>query len=173
MPKPEFARDLHFPDLDALLDDAREIARQPDAPTRGNWTPAQTIWHVARFVQFSVEGYPFSVSPLFKILGRLMKKSMTTKRMKPGVNLPTKVAAAVVPDPETSMGDAIDLMEHWIGEARSRGFLPTNPMLGPMTRGQWVGLHCRHAEMHFGLIELDPAPASKDQAVGETPGATG
>lgn len=159
MPKPELARDLHFPDLDALLADARAIAAQPNVTTRGNWTAAQTVWHVAKFVQLSVDGYTFKVSPVFKLLGRLMKKQMTTKRMKPGITLPGNVASVVVPKPGTTMPEAIGLLEHWIEQEKSRGFLPANPMLGPMTRDQWVGLHCRHAEMHFGLIELKPTQA--------------
>ena len=42
----------------------------------------------------------------------------------------------------------------WVGKAKEQGFLPANPAFGKMDRQQWVDLHCRHAELHFGLIEL-------------------
>ena len=158
MAKAEIARDLHFDTLDDLLAEAKRIAEQPDAPTRGSWSASQNIWHVARYLQASVEGYPFQVPWFMKIVGPLMKKRMITKTMSSGYNAPKQVGKAMEPqniDPSlTAMGPAIELLEIWVGKAKAEGFLPRNPAFGKMDRQQWIDLHCRHAELHFGLVEL-------------------
>ena len=158
MTKPQPARVLRFDTLDQVLADAKKIAEHPDAPTRGNWSASQNIWHVARYLQASVEGYPFQVPWWMKLVGPLMKKSMTTKAMSSGYNAPKAVAIEMEPqniDPAlTAMGPALALLEEWVGKAKDQGFIPRNPAFGPMTTEQWVGLHCRHAEMHFGMIDL-------------------
>lgn len=158
MPKAQIARNLHFDTLDDLLADARRIAQQPDAPTRGSWSASQNIWHVARYLQASVEGYPFAVPWYLKLIGPLMKKRMITKTMSPGYTTPRKVSHEMEPqnvDPTlTTMDQAIQLLETWAGKANEQGFIERNPAFGPMDRQQWVDLHCRHAELHFGLVEL-------------------
>lgn len=158
MPKVEPARTLHFDSLEALLADARAIADHPSPRTRGSWSASQNIWHVARYLQASVEGYPFQVPLLFKLIGPLMKKRMITKTMSAGYNAPKQVGKAMEPqniDPAlTAMEPALALLETWIAKANDQGFIPRNPAFGTMDRQQWVDLHCRHAELHFGLVEL-------------------
>jgi len=158
MPKPTLARTLHFEALDDLLAEAKRIAARPDAPTRGNWSPAQNIWHVARYIQASVEGYPFT-SPLWmRLLGPLLKRRMISKPMATGFNAPANVKRHMEPTGnaagEVTMDTAIALMQAQVDAAKAKGFIPANPVFGKMTKDQWVALHCRHAEMHFGLIEL-------------------
>lgn len=154
MPKPTIARTLRFETLDDVLAEARKIAAQPDAPSRGNWTPAQNLWHVGRFLQAGIEGFPAKVPFLFKLLGPLFKNRALTKGFNPGIKLPQQAAVHMVAPASTTMDEGIGMIETWIAKAKADGFLPTNPMLGKMTTDQWVALHCRHAEMHFGLIEL-------------------
>lgn len=158
MAKAELARTLRFDSLDEVLAEARKIAEQPDAPTRGRWSASENIWHVARYLQASVEGYPFKVPILFKVIGPLMKNRMTTKTMSPGYNSPKAIASEMEPqniDPGlTQMDPAVALLDEWVGQANAQGFIPRNPAFGKMNTRQWVALHCRHAELHFGLIEI-------------------
>ena len=58
-----------------------------------------------------------------------------------------------VSEEQTAMGPAIEKLEQWVGKANDQGFIPANPVFGKMSTQQWVDLHCRHAELHFGLIE--------------------
>lgn len=159
MTKPDPARQLHFDSLDDLLDDARRIAVHPDAPTRGAWSASQNVWHVARYLQASVEGYPFTVAWWMKLIGPFMKNRVISKAMPPGFKAPQYVAAHMEPqsvsEEQTAMPQALALLEHWVGQAKERGYIPANPVFGRMTAQQWEALHCRHAELHFGLIELE------------------
>ncbi|MBX2851275.1 MAG: DUF1569 domain-containing protein [Phycisphaeraceae bacterium] len=154
MSKPTLARELHLATLDDLLAEAKRIAAQPDATSRGAWTPAQNIWHVGRFIKAGVEGYPAKVPLILKIIGPLMKKRFTTKGFSPGIKLPSQAADHMVAPADTTIEQAMDMFETAMQGAKDKGFLPRNPMMGKMTQQQWVDLHCRHAEMHFGLIEL-------------------
>ena len=158
MTKPTLARELNFKTLDDILADAKRIAEHPDASSRGNWTPSQNIWHVARYIQASVQGYPFSVPWYFKLIGPLMKKRMTTKTMPWGFKTAPEVAKQMEPQSfppeETAIGPAMQKLEEWVGKAKAQGFIATNPVFGKLTQEQWVGLHCRHAELHFGLVDL-------------------
>ena len=55
---------------------------------------------------------------------------------------------------DTTIEQAMEMFESAMQGAKDKGFLPRNPMMGKMTQQEWIDLHCRHAEMHFGLIEL-------------------
>ncbi|MFN3166446.1 MAG: DUF1569 domain-containing protein [Phycisphaeraceae bacterium] len=159
MTKPTRARQLHFDTLDDVLAEARRIAEHPDAPTRGAWSASQNIWHVARYLQASVEGYPFKVPWWMKLVGPLMKHRMTSKPMASGFNAPRSVAEHMEPqnvDPSlTTMDRSLGLLETWVAKANEQGFIPRNPAFGTMTTQQWIDLHCRHAELHLGLIEIN------------------
>ena len=154
MSKPTLARELHLTTLDDILAEAKRIAAQPETTSRGSWTPAQNIWHVGRFIKAGVEGYPAKVPLPLKILGPLFKKRFTTKGFSPGIKLPSQAADHMVAPADTTIEQAMDMFETAVQGAKDKGFLPKNPMMGKMTQQQWIDLHCRHAEMHFGLIEL-------------------
>ena len=154
MAKPTLARELDLATLDDVLAEAKRIAAQPGATSRGAWTPAQNVWHVGRFIKAGVEGYPAKVPLLLKLLGPLFKKQFTTKGFSPGIKLPQQAADHMVAPAGTTIEQAMDMLETAVQGAKGKGFLPKNPMMGKMTQQQWVALHCRHAEMHFGLIDL-------------------
>jgi hypothetical protein len=159
MTKPTRARQLHFDTLDDILAEARHIAERPDAPTRGRWSASQNVWHVARYLQASVEGYPFDTPWWMKLVGKLLKNRATNKPMASGFKTPAYVSKHMEPQSvsadETNMESALKLLETWAGKAKTEGYIPANPVFGPMAAAQWEQLHCRHAELHFGLVELD------------------
>lgn len=154
MSKPTLARELKFSTLDDILAEAKQVAAQPGVRSRGNWTPAQNLWHVGRFIKAGVEGFPAKVPFFLKLIGPLFKKQFTTKGFSPGIKLSKQAADHMVAPDDTTMQQAMDMIESSVQGAKEKGFLPKNPMMGKMTQQQWVDLHCRHAEMHFGLIEL-------------------
>ena len=154
MRNPTVARELHLTTLDDILAEAKRIAGQPDATSRGTWTPAQNIWHVGRLIKAGVEGYPVAVPWWLKLIGPVFKKRVTTVGFNPGIKLPEKAAEHIVAPKDTTIEQAMDMFETAVQGAKEKGFIDKNPMLGRMTQQQWIDLHCRHAEMHFGLIEL-------------------
>lgn len=154
MSQTTLARELKLVTLDDILAEAKRIAAQPDAVSRGTWTSAQNIWHVGRVIKAGVEGSPVKVPLLLKLIGPVLKKRFTTKGFTPGIKLPSQAADHLVAPADTTLDQAMAMIESAIEYAKDKGFLPKNPMMGRMTPQQWVDLHCRHAEMHFGLIEL-------------------
>jgi|GEM_PF-2850698 len=154
MAKIETARKLHFGHLDDLLQEARRIAEGPNARSRGSWTPAQNIWHVGRVIQASVEGFPGPVPFVFKLIGPLIKGRFLKRSFNPGIKLPPGLVDHFTPPPETTPQQAIELIESVVAKQKEQGFIPASPLFGKLSAQQWIDLHCRHAEMHFGLIEL-------------------
>ncbi len=147
------SRTLRFQTLDDLAREARAIAADPDARCRGTWTPAQNLWHVGRVVLASVEGFPAGPPLLLKLIGPLLKNRVTTRPFNPGIKLPSKMAEHFVAPADTTMEQALEMVESSVTRQQSEGFIPASPLFGKLSAKQWEQLHCRHAEMHFGLIE--------------------
>lgn len=165
MAKAQPARTLHFQSLGDILAEGMRIAARPEAPTRGAWSASENIWHVARYIQASVEGYPFKVPWWMKLIGPLMKKRVTGRAMPAGFYTPAYVSRHMEPQSadasQTVMHNAIALLETWVARAEAEGYIDANPLFGKMSREQWVALHCRHAELHFGMIDLDGAATNQ------------
>lgn len=154
MPKPTLARELKFSTFDDILAEAKRIAAQPGVSSRGSWTPAQNVWHVGRVVLASVEGFPADVPFIFKLVGPLLRNRFTKRAFNPGIKVPAKLAAHFVADSSVTADQAVELFEQAVAKRQAQGYIPASPLFGKMTEQQWEQLHCRHAEMHFGLIEL-------------------
>lgn len=144
---------LKFETLNDLGAEAQRIADDPQARSKGNWTPAQNIWHVGRVVLASVEGFPGSVPFIFKLVGPLLKNRFTKRSFNPGIKMPAKLAEHFVAKPDTTMDQAIAMLQDAIAKRQAQGYIPASPLFGKLTEQQWDQLHCRHAEMHFGLIQ--------------------
>lgn len=155
MAKPTLVRELHFSNLDEILAEAKRIAAQPECPSRGTWTPAQNIWHVGRVILASVEGFPADVPFFFKLVGPLLRNRFTQRAFNPGITVPSKLAEHFVADSTVTANQALELFEQAVAKRRDQGYIPASPLFGKMTSQQWEQMHCRHAEMHFGLIELE------------------
>lgn len=154
MAKPTRARLLEFKTLDDILDDARRVAAHPDVAARGVWTPAQNIWHVGRIVLASVEGFPASVPLMLRLVGPFMKSRYTKRSFSPGIKMPASMAEHFEPDPGVTMPQGLAMIESAVAKRKDQGYIPASPLFGKLSATQWEQLHCRHAEMHFGLIDL-------------------
>ena len=51
-------RDLHFSTMKNLLDDVEQLDEAPSRRATGNWTAAQIVQHVAKLIEFSIDGFP-------------------------------------------------------------------------------------------------------------------
>jgi len=144
-------RTLQFTSLDEIVTEARKMASS-QCTVSGGWTPAQNIAHVAVVVKASFDGFPAEPPLPIKWFGRLMKGRFLSKTFSAGFNLPASMSA-FVPDTGVSVEDALAELEMQCARAQNEEFIPVSPMFGKMSREQWVQMHCRHAELHFGFVE--------------------
>lgn len=153
-PKP---RRLRFETLDQMLDEVRRIA-QADAggclQRAGNWSPGQTFGHLAAWINYAYDGYPFAAPWYMRLLGRLIKRRMIHSPMPRGVRIPgTDGGTYAIDDLPLEIG--LDRLSRAVERLRTTPPTADNPLLGPLTHEQRIALHLRHAENHLGYFIPD------------------
>jgi uncharacterized protein DUF1569 len=144
-------RKLRFHNLDDILNEAKTLAAA-GVETSGNWTPGQVVGHVAAVIDSSVEGFSFKLPIPVRLFGRVMRGWFLAKGFPAGIKMPGNVPASFKPSAEFSLREAIEQLVSSIDKARDRRMNAVSPVLGQLSHEQWVQLHCRHAELHFGHI---------------------
>lgn len=163
------ARDLHFNFLEEIVVEAKKIAVSTQAIGTAEWTPAQNIQHVAMVLRASIEGFPGAPPLPIRLIGPLFKQRFLNRSFNPGIKLP-KSLASFHPDASVTGQEAVEMLEKLTVKARDQGYIPASPLFGKLSTQQWEQLHCRHAEMHFGMIRLTPAhdtPAPRMEAAAQ------
>ncbi|HEX2837719.1 MAG TPA: DUF1569 domain-containing protein [Phycisphaerales bacterium] len=150
-------RVLRFESMADVLADAERIAASDRAGTlrrTGNWTAAQAMNHVSAFMEYPYDGYPkeLSTPPWFvRVILKLMKNKYMKGPLPKGVKIP-KIPGGTVGATDGPIDAAMVRFKK--AAARLKASAPTvaNPIFGPMSHEEWVQLHCRHAELHFGYL---------------------
>jgi hypothetical protein len=104
--------------LGTLAEYGHEIQRLEGARTRGrleragNWSLDQCCQHLGRWIEFSIDGFPFKYSWHYRLLGRLIRliswRWLVALALRPGfVNPPS--AKAVEPDALIAQGDGAEI----------------------------------------------------------------
>lgn len=143
-------RRLHFDSMQDLVDDVLHLdgAR---ATTTGNWSAAQIVQHVAKLINFSIDGFPAKAPLVIRLVGRLLRNRALSKTLPAGFRFPSKFTF-LEPDADVEWEDAVTYLRETIGRLQNERMEARSPVLGPMTHEEWERLHCRHAEMHFSFI---------------------
>ena len=152
------SRDLSFTTLDEILADIHALPSE-GLTASGNWSPAGNVDHVAKFLRFSAEGFPEGKPPLtmrlaFRLMIKVLGKRLFLMKLKPGrVKLPAAMDWAM-PEEGLAWPDAVKRLEDAVASAKRHGMKQPSPIAGHLSEERWTMLHCRHAEMHLGLIQL-------------------
>ena len=145
-------RDLHFSTMKDLLDNVERLGEAPSRRATGNWTAAQIVQHVAKLIEFSIDGFPIPKAPLhLRVVGRLIRNRALIKPMRPGYKVP-KSFTFLEPDPEISWLQAARYLRETFDRLESQRMTAPSPLLGPLSHEKWEQFHCRHAEMHLGFV---------------------
>lgn len=147
-------RSLRFDSIDqALAEVAALVEAEAGGRLRqhGRWTLGQILNHLATWVDFTYDGFPFRIPALVRCLLRSMKRRMLAGPLVAGVRLPGvrggTLGTAVVPTAEAS-SHCRAAFGRLATEAPSR----PHPIFGPMGHEEWVALHLRHAELHLSFL---------------------
>jgi hypothetical protein len=150
-------RTLRFGRMEDILKDVETL----DAAQRnggkvtatGNWTPAQIVWHVNAFIIASHDGFPFQAPWFMRVLGKMLKSGALNKPLKPGIKAP-KSMSKMMPPADVTWGDAVaSLRKQMARHTKGEKMRVPSPMFGDLAHEEWIQLHCRHAEMHFGFMK--------------------
>lgn len=154
-------REVRFGTLEELSAEAERIARaeaEGRARALGNWPPGQNLQHLARFMTCSLDGFGGAPPLPVRLFGRAFRlvsaRRMFRKPAPAGFKLPKGLPFV----PEAQVGAAegarelCDVIER---VRRGDAFIAASPLFGRLTRGEWIALHLRHAELHLSFVGLD------------------
>jgi hypothetical protein len=147
-------------DLLAKVDRIQASAVAGRVRPLGNWTTAQVFHHLAKFVEGSLDGFPFRypwpLRCLSWLIGRVSWRWLMRLAFRPGFRNPP-VAAAVEPDPAVPLEDAGAYLRHQIGRVLGGERMTQRSPTGEIpSHEQWVECHLRHAELHLSFLQLEP-----------------
>lgn len=142
-------RTLHFSSYDDVLADVRAMNSRPTRHL-GNWTLGEICDHLAKAIEYAVDGAPFKAAWFLRALGPLLKKRFLSRPMKPGFRLPKSAAVYLPEDKDASAG--IVRLEKAIQRYRDSDSLKPHSIFGPLSRAEYDQLNFRHAEMHLSFI---------------------
>jgi Protein of unknown function (DUF1569) len=159
--------------FDSLDDFRREIVRLDDARNEGtlnrsgNWSLDQCCQHLGRWVEFSIDGFPFKYPWRFRLMGRLVRlvswRLLVSLALRPGfMNQPT--ARAVQPDAMIADGEGVNYLRRQLARLEhGERMKQTSPVEGAISHEQWCYFHLRHAELHLGfqIVGANGKPGQK------------
>lgn len=145
-------RSLRFGSLEDLLADIDALDARGHIDASGQWTPAQIVEHVTRFIDGSVNGFDVRAPLVLRVFGKFAKRQVIHRPMKPGFRLPAKMGEAFAPPADVSWDEAVSYFREMIALARQNGMTKESPVFGQLSDAEWEQLHCRHAELHFSFL---------------------
>lgn len=145
-------RTLHFNSYEDILADVHQM-QACSKHALGNWSLGQICEHLAKAIEYAVDGAPFRAPWIFRMVGPLIKKRIITRPMKPGFQLP-KSAVEYLPS-QTEDAAGIARLERAIERFRHCDDIKPHSFFGPMTREEYDQLNYRHSEMHLSFVVPD------------------
>lgn len=153
-------RAVGFATLAELSAEAERIARAEQvgrAHALGNWSPGQNLQHLARFMTCSIDGFGSEPPIPVKLLGRSMRlflgKKIFLNPPPAGFRLPRGLPFE--PAERVGATEAAAELRAVIERVEAgASFIPGSPVLGRLSRGQWIELHLRHAELHLSFVGI-------------------
>lgn len=150
-------RQLKFTSLDDVLADAERCLTQGYRPI-GNWSAGQIFAHIAKVMNGSIDGLPFTVPWPIRMLLKLMRNKFITGPMTPGFQLPSS-ATVLIADPLVSPEQGLNDLRQAVHRLKSTTHRAASPAFGVMTREDSDRLQINHAAMHLSFL-VPPASAS-------------
>ena len=121
----------------------------------GKWTAAQNFYHLAAAFEASIEGLPVGFPIVARKVIRPMRWFITRVRFPPAIPIPESIRFRLEPpadaDFETQKLRLLESIEQF---KAFDGQHPMHPVLGPLTRDEWIGFHLRHCQHHLSFIKL-------------------
>src|SRR5262249_19663180 len=134
-------RELHFATLQDIVVDLDDISKKR-LRALGNWTPGQIYQHLATAMNYTIDGFPFTVSWPFRIIGKLfIKKRLINDHMAAGFRLPAQAAKALIPPPTTEE-DGLRALRNAICRLQNERNRAPSPFLGKLSREESDKLQC-------------------------------
>jgi hypothetical protein len=139
-------------DLRAELDRLEAAHAAGTLTTTGNWSPGRILSHLADWISYYYDGFPFSVPLPLRLIGPLFKRSMVSKGFRPG--LPTQLPRGVKDaDLDCTFEEGLARLRAQLDRIDAgRSLAGTSPFLGKVTHDEAIRIQLHHAEHHLGFL---------------------
>jgi Protein of unknown function (DUF1569) len=147
-------RPLIFTNLDDVMPEVRELTKG-HTPT-GQWSLAQTCWHLAESFTASMDGFNVNGHRLMRTLvGRVaLRRVLKSNALDGGFS----VTESLNPPSNVQLAPAIQQLESAIQRYQNhQAPLHRHPFFGNLSREEWTHLHRVHCAHH--LRRLIPNPS--------------
>ncbi len=151
-------------DLFAEIDRIQIAAAEERVRTTGNWTVGQIFTHLGRWVEYSIDGFPFQYPRPMRLMAKAFAffswKGFYRLILKPGYTNPESAAQAVEPEPAMSLDAGADYLRRQLRRIEQGERMHQRSPGGPaLKHDQWLWVHLRHCEMHLSFVHIDEAAA--------------
>ncbi len=127
--------------------------------TRGNWSTGQIYFHLAAAFEASIDGASPGYPRWVRLLIRPFRSIVTQICFPPWLPIPKAISSKLAPpdyaDCTEQHGRLLLAIDRF---AEHEGVFPPHPVLGPLTRTEWIGFHLRHSQHHLSFIEQAQVP---------------
>lgn len=150
-------RPIALASLDALRAEVQRVVaaeRAGRVRRAGNWSVGKILGHLAFWQNAAFDGIP-GPKPgfVFRLLGPVLLKRLFLRGMPAGFRLP-KVEAGTYGVDELSLEEGERRLVASMRRLEQDPIPDRHPVLGRMTRDEWIALHLRHAELHLSFLHL-------------------
>jgi hypothetical protein len=148
-------------DLLAEVDRIQASASVGSVRPSGNWTAAQAFAHLAKFIEYSFDGFPFRYPWRYRVAVWLIRRVSWSWLMqltfRPGFTNPPVVARAVEADAAVTLEHAGESLRRQVRRILAgEKMVQRSPTGELMSHEQWIECHLRHAELHLSFLHLEP-----------------
>ncbi len=149
-------RELSFQSLDEVLADIDHLL-QAGYTSSGNWSLAQTCFHLNEWMRYPMDGYPkppWFMRIIFWFMrltvARKMARDILENGFKPGI--PTDPRSVPTADSSTD-AEAVEAFRKTVARFQSySGPLQPSPLFGAGDKATVTKVNLRHAELHLSFL---------------------
>jgi hypothetical protein len=155
-------RAVRLQSLDDLLAEAERVtsaAARGKVRPLGNWSPAQVLWHIAKLIELSFDGFAWRYRRgpawIFRLIRFISWRWLILLAFRPGFRNPPE-AAVLEPDPAVALDEAAAFLREQIGRVgKGERMTQCASVDGAYSHEEWIYIHLRHAELHLSFLALD------------------
>ena len=149
-------RSLRFNAIDDLLAEVDRIVAAEKAGTlrqSGHWTAGQAFGHVAAWINYSYDGYPFKTPWFVRMILQTRIRKYLRDGMPAGVRIPRVEGGTYATQRVSAEEGAAQLRRALTRLASDEPATHDSPAFGKLTDEDRTALNLRHAELHLGFLQ--------------------
>ncbi len=151
-------RKLRFESIDELRAEVDRIVaaeQSGDLERLGNWSAGQMFGHVAAWINYSYDGYPFKLPWIVRVIVQTQLKRFARKGLWAGVRLPWVKGGTYATEP-LSTDEGTERLRAALARLESDEPAECDrQVFGPLSREDRIQLNLRHAELHLSFLRYD------------------